>query len=256
MHKEISALELNQTWTVTDLPPGKTIVDCKWIYKIKFLVDCSIERYNARLVTRGFIQIEGLDYQETFALVAKMTTFRCLLAVTVARDWPMYQLDVNNAFLHGNLEEEVYMRLPHGFYQKEKYQGQVCKLLKSLYGLKQASRQWFSKFSEALLDFGFHKSMNDYSLFKLDKGDDFTVLLVYVDDAILTGTYQAIIDETKSYIHNRFQIKDLGVLKYFLALEVARSSTGIFLNQRKYVLELLEENNLTQCKPSRTPMDI
>ncbi|CAM8951298.1 unnamed protein product [Rhodiola kirilowii] len=148
------------------------------------------------------------------------------------------------------------MKLPPGFYQKEKSQGQVCKLLKSLYGLKQASRQWFAKFSEALLDFGFHKSMNDYSLFTLERGDDFIILLVYVDDVLLTGTSQSIIDEIKSYIHHKFQIKDLGVLKYFLGMEVARSPTGIFLNQRKYALELLEESNLLQCKPSRTPMDI
>ncbi|CAM8932740.1 unnamed protein product [Rhodiola kirilowii] len=256
MNKEISALELNQTWAITDLPPGKTIVDCKWIYKIKFHADGIIERYKARLVARGFTQIEGLDFQETFAPVAKMTTVRCLLAVASARSWPVYQLDVNNAFLHGDLEEEVYMRLPTGFYQKEKSKGQVCKLLKSIYGLKQASRQWFAKFSEALLEFGFHKSMNDYSLFTLVRGTDFIILLVYVDDVILTGTSQSIIDEIKRYIHQKFQIKDLGALKYFLGLEVARSHTGIFLNQRKYVLELLEDNNLTECKPSRTPMDI
>ncbi|CAM8901506.1 unnamed protein product [Rhodiola kirilowii] len=185
-----------------------------------------------------------------------MATVRCLLAVASARSWPVYQLDVSNAFLHGDLEEEVYMRLPTGFYQKEKSQGQVCKLLKSIYGLKQASRQWFAKFSEALLEFGFHKSMNDYSLFTLVRGTDFIILLVYVDDVILTGTSQSIIDEIKRYIHQKFHIKDLGVLKYFLGLEVARSHTGIFLNQRKYVLELLEDSNLTECKPSRTPMDI
>ncbi|CAM8913862.1 unnamed protein product [Rhodiola kirilowii] len=185
-----------------------------------------------------------------------MTTVRCLLDVAAVRNWPMYQLDENNAFLHGTLDEEVYMRLPPSFYYKEKSQGQVCKLLKSLYGLKQASRQWFAKFSEALLDFGFHKSLNDYSLFTLERGGDFIVLLVYVDDVLLTGTSQSLIDDIKNYIHNKFQIKDLGVLKYFLGLEVARSPHDIFLNQRKYALELLQENNLTQCKPSRTPMDI
>ncbi|CAM8910028.1 unnamed protein product [Rhodiola kirilowii] len=256
MEKEISALELNETWHITDLPAGKTIVDCKWIYKVKFNADGTIERYKARLVAKGFTQVEGLDYQDTFAPVAKMTTVRCLLAVAASKQWPVYQLDVNNAFLHGSLEEEVYMKLPPGFYKKEKSQGQVCRLLKSLYGLKQASRQWFAKFSESLVDFGFNKSLNDYSLFTLERGTDFIILLVYVDDVVLTGTSQAIIDEIKHYIHLKFQIKDLGSLKYFLGLEVARSPAGIFLNQRKYALELLETSNLTNCKPARSPMDM
>ncbi|CAM8929779.1 unnamed protein product [Rhodiola kirilowii] len=155
-----------------------------------------------------------------------MTTVRCLLAVAAARQWSIYQLDVNNAFLHGTLDEEVYMKLPTGFYKKEKSQGQVCRLLKSIYGLTQASRQWFAKFSESLLDFGFLKSLNDYSLFTLEKGDDFILLLVYVDDVIITG------------------------------LEVARTTDGIFLNQRKYAMELLETANLTDCKPVHTPMEL
>ncbi|CAM8905478.1 unnamed protein product [Rhodiola kirilowii] len=125
MQKEIDTLELNGTWHITDPPPGKTIVDCKWVYRVKFNVDGSIERYKARLVAKGYTQVEGLDYQDTFAPVAKMTAVRCLLAVAAARQWPIYQLDVNNAFLHGTLDEEVYMKLPTGFYKKEKSQGQV-----------------------------------------------------------------------------------------------------------------------------------
>ncbi|CAM8937311.1 unnamed protein product [Rhodiola kirilowii] len=256
MQKEISALEVNDTWVITDLPQGKTIVDCKWVYKVKFLADGSVERYKARLVAKGFTQVEGLDYQDTFAPVAKMTSVRCLLAVAASRNWTIYQLDVNNAFLHGTLDEEVYMKLPPGFYHKEKSKGQVCRLLKSLYGLKQASRQWFAKFSESLLAFGFHRSLNDYSLFTLERGSDFILLLVYVDDVILTGTSQLLIDEIKSYIHQLFKIKDLGVLKYFLGLEVARSHDGIFLHQRKYALELLESSNLIDCKPVKTPMEL
>ncbi|CAM8880778.1 unnamed protein product [Rhodiola kirilowii] len=181
-----------------------------------------------------------------------MTIVRYLLAIDAAKQWPLHQLDVNNAFLHGNLEEEVYMKLPPGFYKREK----VYRLMKSLYGLKQASRQWFAKFSEALVAFGFQNSLNDYSLFRLAKDGDFLVLLVYVDDVILTGTSELLFSEVKLYIHNKFQIKDLGHLKYFLGLEVARSTTGIFLNQRKYALELLEEHNLTDCKPAKTPLDL
>ncbi|CAM8915020.1 unnamed protein product [Rhodiola kirilowii] len=128
--------------------------------------------------------------------------------------------------------------------------------MKSLYGLKQASRQWFAKFSEALIAYGFQNSLNDYSLFILSKDGDFLVLLVYVDDVILTGTSELLIRDVKMYIHNKFQIKDLGHLKYFLGLEVARSTNGIFLNQRKYALELLEEHNLIDSKPAKTPLEL
>ncbi|CAM8971500.1 unnamed protein product [Rhodiola kirilowii] len=185
-----------------------------------------------------------------------MTTVRCMLTVAAARHWPIYQLDVDNAFLHGTLDEEVYMKLPIGFYKKEKAAGQVCKLVKSLYGLKQASRQWFAKFSEAITEFGFQRSQNDYSLFTMKKNGDFLILLVYVDDVIITGTSHNLISEVKQYIHDKFRIKDLGLLKYFLGLEVARSDAGIFLNQRKYALELLEEHNLLQCKPAKTPLNL
>ncbi|CAM8999436.1 unnamed protein product [Rhodiola kirilowii] len=150
MHKEIKALEENNTWILTELPVGKTLVDCKWVYKLTFKSDGTLERYKASLVARGFTQVEGLDYHDTFAPVAKMMTVRCMLAVAAAKQWPVYQLDVDNAFLHGSLDEEVYMKLPIGFYKKEKAAGQVCKHVKSLSGLKQASRQWFAKFSEAM----------------------------------------------------------------------------------------------------------
>ncbi|CAM8910995.1 unnamed protein product [Rhodiola kirilowii] len=256
MNKEIKALEGNNTWLLTDLPKNKTVVDCKWIYKIKYLADGSIERFKARLVARGFTQIEGLDYHETFAPVAKMTTVRCLLAIAAARNWPLHQLDVDNAFLHGTLEEEVYMKLPPGFYKKEKAAGKVCKLIKSLYGLKQASRQWFAKFSSSLVEFGFQSSLNDYSLFTLTRGSVFLILLVYVDDVIITGNSEELISEVKQFIHEKFRIKDLGQLKYFPGLEVARSTDGIFLHQQKYALELLEEHNLTDCKPAKMPMTL
>ncbi|CAM8878782.1 unnamed protein product [Rhodiola kirilowii] len=256
MNKEIAALEMNHTWIITDLPANQPLTDCKWIFRIKLKSDGTIERYKAHLVAKGFTQIEGLDYNETFAPVAKMTTVRCFLAVAVIRYWPIYQLDVDNAFLHGSLDENVYMKLPPGYFQSERAAGKVCKLTKSLYGLKQAPRQWFAKFTEALLEFGFQQSMNDYSLFTLHKGTDFIILLVYVDDVLLTSTSLVLIDHIKAFIHDKFKIKDLGTLKYFLGLEVARNSTGLFLHQRKYAMNLLTDHDMVDCKPALTPLPL
>lgn len=185
MAEEIRALEDNKTWTIEKLPPGKRPIGCKWVYKVKRRADGTIERYKARLVAKGFTQVEGVDYHETFAPVAKLVTVRCLLSVAVDKKWEIYQMDVNNAFLHGDLDEEVYMHLPPGFLTPKT--NAVCKLRKSLYGLRQASRNWFSKFAEALQHYGFHQSGADHSLFTYTRENTFHGVLVYVDDLIIVG---------------------------------------------------------------------
>ncbi|CAN1780189.1 Retrovirus-related Pol polyprotein from transposon TNT 1-94 [Linum perenne] len=226
MTTELNALEQNQTWRLEHLPTGKQPIGCKWVYRVKVKSDGSIERYKARLVAKGYTQQEGLDYTETFAPVVKMTTIRVLLAISASRNWHIEQLDVNNAFLH----EEVYMEPPPGLIISPNDEGKVCRLTKSLYGLKQASRQWFAKLTEALITIGYRQSNADYSLFTKGSGNDFTVILIYVDDLILAGSSMQEISAVKTYLDKAFQIKDLGALRYFLGLEVARSSTGIHLN--------------------------
>jgi hypothetical protein len=253
MQKEISALEENHTWVVTDLPPHKHPIGCKWVYKIKYKADGTIERYKARLVAKGYTQCEGLDYHETFSPVAKMTTVRCLLVIVAAKNWVLHQLDVNNAFLHGDLEEEVYMAMPPGFGTKG--ESKVCRLTKSLYGLKQASRQWFSKFSMHLISLGFIQSKSDYSLFTRLQGSSYIALLVYVDDVAIASNDPAAVKSFISLLNDKFRLKDLGPLKYFLGLEIARSTKGLSVCQRKYALEVLQDCGLLASKPVPFPME-
>lgn len=168
MGSEVDALEENNTWTIEDLPPGKKAIGSKWVYKIKYNSDGSIERYKARLVALGNRQIEGVDYGETFSPVARMQTVRMFLEVAAGNNWPVHQMDVHNAFLHGDLTEEVYMKPPPGYFTQD--ENKVCRLRKSLYGLKQAPRCWFAKLTTALREYGFVQSLSDYSLFTFDKG--------------------------------------------------------------------------------------
>ena len=252
MATEIAALEANTTWTLTPLPDGKKTIGCKWVYKIKYKANGSIERYKARLVTKGFTQKEGIDYFETFSPVAKMVSVKVLLVVATNKGWFLSQLDVNNAFLHGDLDEEVYMALPQGFHNQREV---VCKLNKSIYGLKQASRQWFAKFSSTLIQLGFIQSKADYSLFTRRHGDIFMILLVYVDDVLIACNDKAEVDRFKVMLDDKFKLKDLDDLKYFLGLEVARLDKGIAICQRKYTLELLNDAGLLGCKYAKTPMD-
>lgn len=183
MENKLAALEANHTWELTDLPPGKVPISCKYVYKIKYNSDGSVEMLKARLVAKGYTQLEGVDYQETFSPVAKLVTVRCLLAIASIKGWHLHQFDVNNAFLHGDLHEDIYMHKPLGY--NKGFPHQVCKLLKNLYGLKQASRQWYYKLSNALIESGFSQSKADYSLFTRDTNGIFVALLVYVDDILV-----------------------------------------------------------------------
>lgn len=253
MQLELSALHRTATWDLTSLPPGKSIVGCRWVYKVKTRADGSIERYKARLVARGFTQEHGLDYDETFAPVARMTTVRVLLALAALRNWDLHQMDVKNAFLNGDLKEEVYMEPPQGL---EVQSGQVCRLKKALYGLKQAPRAWFEKFRSTVLQFGFQQSLNDYALFirRTTHGDVF--LLLYVDDMILTGSDIQGISKVKQYLARAFEMTDMGQLSYFLGIEVSRSSSGYFISQMKYATEILRLPHFTDDKVCDTPLAV
>lgn len=190
---------------------------------VKYKSDGSIERYKARLLAKGYTQICGIDYLETFAPVAKMNTVRVLLSLAANFGWGLQQFDVKNAFLHDDLEEEIYTEVPLGFSSKKEEQV-VCILKKAMYGLKQFSRAWFERFTKVMLSLGFIQSQRDHTLFvrHLVSGG-VTALLVYVDDIIVAGEDAKGIEELKKCLVKEFEIKDLGKLKYFLGIEVAHS---------------------------------
>ncbi|KAK2396270.1 putative mitochondrial protein [Trifolium repens] len=250
---ELLALEENQTWDIVPCPKSIKPLGSKFVFNIKIRSDGSIDRYKARLVVLGNKQEFGLDYEETFAPVAKMTTVRTILAIAASESWQIHQLDVKNAFLHGDLKEEVYIKLPTGM---PSLPNTVCKLKRSLYGLKQAPRVWFEKFKTTLLGFSFLQSSYDSSLFLQRTSKGIVILLVYVDDIVITGSDQEAITTIKQLLHSTFHMKDLGQLTYFLGLDVQFQQKGIFVTQHKYSQDLIQLAGLTNAAPVDTPMEV
>ncbi|PRQ35370.1 putative RNA-directed DNA polymerase [Rosa chinensis] len=254
MTVEMDALEKNCTWELVSLPPGKKTVGCRWVYTVKHNSDGSVDKYKARLVAKGYTQKYGVDYDETFAPVAKINTIRVLLSLAANLDWPLQQFDVKNAFLHGDLHEEVYMDLPPG-YGTSTGEQVVCRLKKSLYGLKQSPRAWFGRFTKFMKKIGYRQSNSDHTLFLKHRCGKVTALIIYVDDMVVTGDDFEEIQRLQDQLSLEFEMKDLGNLKYFLGIEVARGKDCIMLSQRKYVLDLLAETGMLDSQPVDTPIE-
>ncbi|KAJ9560393.1 hypothetical protein OSB04_005553 [Centaurea solstitialis] len=252
MQEELRALAKAHTWDSVPLPSGKRPIGSKWVFKIKTRSDGSVDRYKARLVAKGFNQEYGIDYEETFAPVARITSVRSLLAIAATKHWPLFQMDVKNAFLNGDLSEEVYMTPPPGVSLPT---GHVCRLRKALYGLKQAPRAWFEKFSKTVLSLGFSASNYDSGLFTRTTDSGSILLLLYVDDMIITGDDSKGIASLKQSLSFSFEMKDLGDLHYFLGLEVLSDASGIYLCQAKYVSDLLSKAGLSDNKVASTPLE-
>ncbi|KAH9769750.1 protein kinase domain-containing protein [Citrus sinensis] len=234
---------------------GKAIVGCKWVFTVKYNYDGSLEQYKARLVPKGYTQTYGVDYFESFSPVTKLNIVGVLLSVAANLDWSLNKLYVKNAFLNGDLEEEVYMEAPPGF--TEKFGSKVCRLKRLiLYGLKQSPRAWFERFTKFVKSQGYSQGQADHTFFiKAFTKDKLSILTVYVDDIILTGDDTEEMSILKQCLAKEFEIKDLGQLRYFLGMEVARSTKGIMVSQRKYTLDLLKKTGMSGCKPADTPIN-
>ena len=253
MDEEYLALIKNQTWHLVPPERGRNVIDYKWVYKVKRKADGSIDRYKARLVAKGLKQRYGIDYDDTFSPVVKATMIRIILSVAISKGWCLRQLDVKNAFLHGVLEEDVYMKQPPGYGVKN-VPHYVCKLDKALYGLKQAPRAWYSRLSGKLQQLGFHASKADTSLFFYNKGKITIYLLVYVDDIIVASSSQEAVTKLLEDLKQEFDLKDLGDLHYFLGIEVKKISNGILLCQEKYASDIIKRVGMHNCKPVSTPL--
>ncbi|RVW37569.1 Retrovirus-related Pol polyprotein from transposon RE1 [Vitis vinifera] len=228
---EMEALMKNKTWNLVPLPEGKKIVGCKWVFSLKHKADRSIERYKARLVAKGYTQTYGIDYQDTSSPVAKLNTIRVLISLATNLNWPLHQFDVKNAFLHGELEEEVYTDIPSG-YSVTTGTNEVCKLQRALYGLKQSPRAWFGRFSLAMKKYGFQQSHVDHTLFLKKQQGKVTALIVYVDDMVITGDDIEEISRLQGQLASEFKMKNLGGLKYFLGIECKPMDTPIVQNHK------------------------
>ena len=253
MDEEMHSLLKNHTWDVVPLPFGKTAVGYKWVHTKKHHADGTLERYKSRLVARRFTQSYGIDYFETFAPVTKMETVRLLLALAAHFQWVIRQFDVKNAFLHGDLTEEVYMQHPPGYSLGPP--STVCRLRKSLYGLKQSPRMWFGRFCSVMKAEGYVHSNGDSSLFVRHCPAGVSILVVYVDDILITGSDVTEASRLSAALARAFEIKALGPLRYFLGLEVAYSPRGIFVSQQHYTVDLLKLIGMTDCAPVRTLID-
>ncbi|GJY19288.1 retrovirus-related pol polyprotein from transposon TNT 1-94 [Tanacetum coccineum] len=229
------------------------IIKLKWLWKNKKDEVQSVIRNKARLVAKGYAQEEGVDFEESFAPVARLEAVRIFVAHAAHKSFPIYQMDVKTAFLNGPLKEEVYVAQPEGFVDPD-HPEKVYLLRKALYGLKQAPRAWYDELSNFLMSKGFTKGTIDPTLFKIKYGEDILLVQIYVDDIIFGSTNPKYSKRFEKLMHSRFEMSLMGEMKFFLGLQIHQSPKGIFINQAKYALEILKKHNMDNCHSIGTPL--
>jgi hypothetical protein len=255
MEDEMESMRTNEVWDLEPIPKGAKTVGCKWVYKTKCDSQGNIERYKARLVAKGFTQREGIDYNETFSPVSCKDSFRIIMALVAHYDLELHQMDVKTAFLNRDLEENVYMAQPKGFVMEGKEQ-MGCRLKKSIYGLKQASRQWYLKFDKTIKHFGFKENIEDNCVYSKFKNGRFIFLILYVDDILLASSDISLLLETKKFLSSKFDMKDLGEASFVLGIEIHRDrEKGVLgLSQKTYIEKILKKYNMHKCSASPAPI--
>ncbi|KAJ9567262.1 hypothetical protein OSB04_003228 [Centaurea solstitialis] len=276
MQKEIDSIERNQTWKLTELPAGYKPIALKWIFKLKRNAAGEVIKYKARLVAKGYVQQKGVDFDEVYAPVTRLETVRLLLALSAQEGWQIHHLDVKSAFLHDDLQEEVYVCQPEGFTTTGK-EHMVYKLSEALYGLRQAPRAWNTRLDNTLKRLGFQKCpheqaktaktgsnitkqnyQNMYNFGVINKRctrDSVLIVGVYVDDLFVTGTSEVEIHAFKKQMEGEFEMSDLSILSYYLGLEVQQDGSGITLKQTGYEKKILQQAGMLECNPSKFPME-
>ena len=249
MSEELEALDKNHTWDVVNLPTHQKVINCKWVYRIKYTASGEIERFKARLVARGDSQVAGIDYEELFAPVVRYDSLRLLLAITAAKGWKTRQLDVKTAFLHGKLKEEISMRLPEG----SRIDGKCARLRRCLYGLKQSPREWYARLINYLLPLGFEITAFDPCVLIHRKWNLF--LAIYVDDISMFGPQGTHMDCLLKALETEFEIKDLGPIHWLLGMKIEHTDKAISLSQELYIQAMLDKFGMMDCRSVSTPAD-
>ena len=255
MNEEIKSMKDNDIWDLVTLPESVEPIGCKWIFKTKRNSKGDVERYKAHLVAKGYTQKEGIDYKETFSPVSSKDSFRTIMALVAHFDLELHQMDVKTAFLNGDIDEIIYMVKPENFVSGDTKR-MVCKLQKSIYGLKQASRQWYYKFHQVIISSGFEMNMVDDCIYHKFSGSKHIYLVLYVDDILLATNDIDMLHETKRFLLKKFEMKDLGDASFVLGIQIHRDrSRGILcLSQKSYIEKILKRFSMHDYKPSDTPV--
>ena len=253
---EVASLRKNKTWELVPLPQDRKAIGCRWVFRIKENQAGEVERYKARLVAKGFSQKYGVDYEETFAPVAKFTSIRILLSLSAKYKLTVHQMDVKTAFLNGLLDEDIYMTQPDGYVNEDK-PDYVCQLKRSLYGLKQSPRMWNQTIDKFMIEMGFKKCKTDHCIYAKWDGEDMIFVALYVDDLVLACNNDKMLQMTKEALCKRFDMTDLGQLKYFLGMEIDQDaiSGNVSIRQTKFATDILEKFGMKNSNPVKTPQD-